>query len=126
MEPRSNPTGRAFLHHDMTPVDPSALPKRHSNYYYEPSTGEPTRQFGRKFHGIQASDGTPVMLDNPIRAQREAELQARPRPEPRRLKAEEDPGRAKRPSEFLSGVHTTPDARRPAEYGIKAMFDNPD
>ena len=62
----------------VTPVDPSALPKRHSNYYYEPSTGEPTRQFGRKFHGIQASDGTPVMLDNPIRGQRPRRQRAGP------------------------------------------------
>jgi hypothetical protein len=53
----------------VTPVDPTAPSKRQSNYYYEPSTGEPTRQFGRKYHGVQASDGTPIMLDNPVRGE---------------------------------------------------------
>ena len=33
---------------------------------------------------------------------------------------------ARRPSDFLSGVHTTSVPKRAGEYGIKAMFDNPE
>lgn len=96
-----------LLAHDMSPVDPLTSHVGSGNPVYEPSTGEPRRDFKRANHIAIGHNGSLQMMEKPYKAIKDTAHN----PNPRRHKLKETPEVAKSAPEFYKGKHSTPQVK---------------